>query len=182
MGVSQAILCGDGRDSRQLTKMDYWGRWHTLTNISTTLGAQWATITVPCANWEIRPAWQFESKIEAANTSHPMLFLSNTRDPVTPLGSARKMVKRFGGAVLFGQDADGHCTIAQPSTCVIKGVREYFQTGRLPKGEIACKPDVGPFDDLPVVTNSEDRVISEAIHELTTKLKMRSDLPLGVSF
>jgi TAP-like protein len=135
---------------------------------------------MPCANWDIEPGWTFDSEIAAENTSHPMLFLSNTRDPVTPLWSARSMAKKFGGAVVFGQDADGHCTISQPSTCVMKGVREYFQTGRLPEGEIACKPDIGPFDIYNAAINSEERVLSEATHELASRF--RYDLPLGVSF
>jgi TAP-like protein len=94
------------------------------------------------------------------------------------------MSTKFGGAVVFGQDADGHCTIAQPSTCVAKGIREYFQTGRPPTGEIACKPDVGPFDAGPIfeAMSSEERVLSQAIHELSQSLKFKVDMPLGVSF
>ena len=102
-----------------------------------------------CGLWKLRPKWKFDMKIQAQNTSHPILWLTNTRDPVTPIANARRMAKRFPGSVLFGQDADGHCTIAQPSRCVAKGIREYFQTGHLPKGEIACAPDRGIFDKTP---------------------------------
>jgi hypothetical protein len=166
---------------RNLTREDHWYRWKALTRLSWTLGPFFTTVTLPCSNYELRPVWEFDSEIAAA-TSHPMLFLSNTRDPVTPLRSARRMATKFPGAVVFGQDADGHCTISQPSTCVAKGIREYFQSGKLPKGDVSCKPDVGPFDELPnfAAMSKTDRVISEAVHAIASRLK--HDGPLGLSF
>jgi hypothetical protein len=133
---------------------------------------------MPCSNWGIRPAWDFTLNISAATTAHPIVFLSTTRDPVTPLRNAVKMSKRFGGSVVFGQDADGHCTISQPSECVAKGVRRYFQTGQLPVGGMACKPDVGPFDRLP----DEKGLYSElsmAIKRLSRGIHQGS-YPLGI--
>jgi hypothetical protein len=131
-----------------MTRADHLERWERLKAQSYAFAGYWSQITMPCSSWGIRPAWDFKLNISAASTSHPILWLSNTRDPVTPLKNAIKMSKRFGGSVVFGQDADGHCTVAQPSECVAKGVRRYFQEGQLPVGEIACKPDVGPFDPL----------------------------------
>jgi hypothetical protein len=61
--------------------------------------------------------WEFNRLIGAAEASHPILWLSNTRDLVTPLGNAVRMAGRFPGSVVFGQDADGHATLAQRSLC-----------------------------------------------------------------
>ncbi|KAB8217933.1 hypothetical protein BDV33DRAFT_232454 [Aspergillus novoparasiticus] len=48
-------------------------------------------------------------EISALNvpTSFPILFASNTIDPITPLESARKMSSRFAGSVLIMQEAVG---------------------------------------------------------------------------
>ncbi|KAH8163528.1 hypothetical protein CIB48_g4701 [Xylaria polymorpha] len=43
-------------------------------------------------------------------TSFPILFTSNTVDPITPLKSARKMSSRFPGSVLLLQEAVGSLT------------------------------------------------------------------------
>ncbi|QKX63676.1 uncharacterized protein TRUGW13939_10847 [Talaromyces rugulosus] len=40
-------------------------------------------------------------------TSFPILFASNTIDPITPLESARKMSSRFAGSIILLQDAIG---------------------------------------------------------------------------
>jgi hypothetical protein len=56
------------------------------------------------------------------------------------------MAKEFPGSVVFGQDVDGHSTLSAASRYVAKGMREYFQHGTLPRGDVGCKPDRGPFD------------------------------------
>jgi hypothetical protein len=109
---------------------------------------------MPCSHWSLRPVWKFNSSISAAKTSHPILFLSNSLDPVTPLRNAKKMSKQFPGSVVFGQDAEGHCTLAAPSVCIAKGIRDYFNTGELPKEGMACKPDRSIFDYWSIQENS----------------------------
>lgn len=44
-----------------------------------------------------------------ANTSQPLLFVSNTLDPVTPLDGAQKVSHRFPGSVVLQQDCEGVC-------------------------------------------------------------------------
>jgi hypothetical protein len=107
--------------------------------------------------------------------------MSNSRDPVTPLRNAEKMATKFPGSVVFGQDADGHATVCQPSRCIAKGVREYFSTGTLPRGGIACKPDRSVFH-----LDEEEVRLSQADKKLSSVLKALADLshprrfPLGI--
>jgi hypothetical protein len=147
MTKTNAILCTDGADIRSWVRSDHYQKWKSLLSQSVTFGGRWSEITMSCSNWGLRPPFQINTNISASNTSHPILWLSNTRDPVTPLRNARRMATKFPGSVVFGQDADGHCTLAQASRCVGKGVREYFQTGKLPEGDVGCEPDKGPFDN-----------------------------------
>lgn len=137
---------------------------------------------MPCSNWGLRPAWNFNQSISAQNTSYPILFLSNTRDPVTPLRNAEKMSTKFPGSVVFGQDADGHCTISAPSVCVAKAIRGYFHEGKLPQGGMACKPDGGIFDSW----EQREQGLEAADIHLSKKMREFSDLyqkrahPLGL--
>lgn len=102
----------------------------------------WMGLMMRCNGWDIsvpprNPAdpWAVaardgkEGQIETAN---PMLFLSNTYDPVTPLYAAVKMALKFKGAGLLEQQGNGHCTISTVSRCTAKVVREYVASGKVP--------------------------------------------------
>jgi TAP-like protein len=147
------------------------------------IGDLWTTINMPCSNWDLRAAWKCNKTISADSTSYPILWLSNTRDPVTPLRNAQKMSKKFPGSVVFGQDGDGHCTIASPSSCTIRGIRSYFQGTGLPEG-IVCKPDVGlfgqPIKGAQTTQYSEQELrISRELGKLAERTKP-SMFPLGI--
>lgn len=70
--------------------------------------------------------------ISQINTSFPILFLSNTLDPVTPLKAAVKMARRFNGAGLLEQKSAGHCTISSASRCTAKVLKAYINEGKVP--------------------------------------------------
>lgn len=90
----------------------------------------------------------FEGTPSADNTSFPILFASNTIDPVTPLRSAVKTQKLFGGSGLLVQDAVGHSTGSTVSLCTFKYITQYFTTGELPPEGLVCKADYFPFQNL----------------------------------
>lgn len=88
MEVSAAIHCTDAPDWTGTDEEYHRKKWLTLREQSSTLSNYWAEITMYCANWGIRPAWRFEGEDKqkvGGNTSHPVLLVSNTFDPVTPL-------------------------------------------------------------------------------------------------
>ena len=97
-----------------------------------------------CSGWDLsapnqtpRNPWKSVKPIDTAN---PVLFLSNTYDPVTPLRAAVKMALKFKGAGLLEQEAQGHCTISAVSRCTANVIREYLATGEVP-------PPPKGFDD-----------------------------------
>ncbi|KAF9475280.1 alpha/beta-hydrolase [Pholiota conissans] len=88
----------------------------------------WAGSLIACQGWPKFPKTNFRGPF-GGNTSHPILFIGNTADPVTPLWGARKMSKVFNGSAVLTQDSAGHCSLSAPSLCTAKHIRLYFATG-----------------------------------------------------
>jgi pimeloyl-ACP methyl ester carboxylesterase len=138
---SVAILSSDGKDVRSTTKEDYRTYMKQLERQSRWFGNHWSGIRMHCANWPIRPEWPLEGNATSsflckltwlirirtapieAQTSHPLLAIGNSLDPVTPLRkydasratllctltscSAHAMAQRFSGSVVLQQDSEG---------------------------------------------------------------------------
>ncbi|KAI1312025.1 Alpha/Beta hydrolase protein [Xylaria venustula] len=84
-------------------------------------------------------------------TSFPILFTSNTIDPLTPLKSARLMNSRFPGSVLLLQEGVGHTVVYQGgSDCYFGHVQAYLQ-GVVPPTNTTCAQQYVPFIDSPVI-------------------------------
>jgi pimeloyl-ACP methyl ester carboxylesterase len=146
-GVPQeAILCGDGVDQSALDQDTFENYWTLLRGISPSAGSFWSMLKMKCAAWPIKAMYRLgDDEKFGANTSHPILFISNTADPVTPLRSGRIMAKLFPGSALLVQDSAGHCSSSTPTPCTMKAIREYFQTGVLPHEGTVCIPPASPL-------------------------------------
>lgn len=99
----------------------------------------WMTIMLACNAWEIKavdPPMRWDDhpshKADPIKTSFPLLFISNTADPVTPLAAGVKMARKFVDAGLVEQHSEGHCSIAAVSKCTIGKIREYLREGKVP--------------------------------------------------
>ncbi|KAJ5531922.1 hypothetical protein N7494_008474 [Penicillium frequentans] len=138
------VLCADGKDIHGIAKGEYREYWKTLRNQSQAVGDEWATVRLPCAGWHVRPNWAFDGSF-VQNTSHPLLFIGNSYDPVTPIRNAVTMSSGFSDSVVLQQDSLGHCSTAAPSKCTANFVRLYFQTGELPPLGTICEVDERPF-------------------------------------
>lgn len=165
--LSAAVLCTDASATLlNWTAEDHFNKWHALRAQSLAFGDYWTEITMFCASWNVRPAWNFTNPdISAKKTAHPILWASNTRDPVTPLKNALTMKEKFGGSGVLIQEADGHCTLNAPSSCVARHVRNYFQDGTLPVDGLVCESDKGPFDggEAMLAMKEEDRELYDAL-------------------
>ncbi|PLB43294.1 alpha/beta-hydrolase [Aspergillus steynii IBT 23096] len=131
-----AITCTDSYRRNRLTTMEEFKTWVEY------------TISKSKYIGDIYPIY-LEDEISALNTptSFPILFASNTIDPITPLKSARKMSSRFAGSVLLMQEAVGHTVIDQgASECYFGHIQAYLE-GTVPSNNITCPRQYTPFID-----------------------------------
>lgn len=165
-----SIMCTDGDDNLlRETAASYLAGIKNYTTISKDFGEEWASILLPCTAFTTRAKWRFPGPF-GAKTAHPILFASQSLDPVCPLRNAVDAATKFPGSVVIEAKGAGHCTVAMPSVCVFKGIKKYFQTGELPEAPLTrCDVDVEPFgmEKSWVKTyNQDDRALLEAAKQL----------------
>ncbi|KAF2627749.1 hypothetical protein BU25DRAFT_410405 [Macroventuria anomochaeta] len=139
-----AILCADGVDQQDVSIDDFVEYWHLLQGMSSAAGDVWALLKMKCAAWKIRASYKFDGEL-GGNTSHPILFVSNTADPVTPLRSGRIMHSKFPNSGLLVNDQAGHCSFSVTNLCAYDRIKDYFQTGTLPAMNTLCIPPPSVF-------------------------------------
>lgn len=170
---TRAIACTDGDDQTSVTRSEFAEFVKNITALSPSIGSMWATIRLQCIHYTLRPIHRYPGPWKA-NTSHPLLFLGNSADPVTPLRNAIKHAKGFEGAVALEQKSPGHCTLAAHSRCTEGFVRGYFQNGEMPPPGTRCEVDEVPFgeggDEVEVVSSEiregreRSRTLAEALN------------------
>jgi hypothetical protein len=136
----------------------------TNTRTQSSFSDVWLTVMIGCEGWGIKavdPPMRWDDhpahKLKPIKTAHPLLFISNTADPVTPLKAGVRMAKMFVDAGLIEQQSEGHCSIAAVSKCTINKIRAYFTTDEVPSPPVTtgknwsdgkwtkCEADEWPF-------------------------------------
>ncbi|TAQ89580.1 hypothetical protein B7494_g2083 [Chlorociboria aeruginascens] len=142
-----AIMCGDKRYPLNDTFLDLQDRFERIASTSSFADA-WMTIMVGCEGWSIEqvdPPMRWDDhpthKQKPINTSFPVLFVSNTADPVTPLYAGVKMARKFVDAGLIEQQSEGHCSVSAVSKCSIGKIAAYFKEGKVPPAPILGKEE-----------------------------------------
>lgn len=105
------------------------------------------TVASRCVGWDVDhvdPPLMDWSRFpledrDPVNTSFPILIVSNTRDPITPIRSGLKQSRRFLNAGFIEQKSEGHCSFAMVSLCTTRKIQAYFSKGIV--------PDKPHFDD-----------------------------------
>lgn len=106
--ASTAILCSDAEYLTHVHESQFLNMWAELKRDSQMVGDYWASTTMSCAGWKTLTKWK-PPAVFTADTSHPLLFVSNSLDPVTPLLSAQRMSHKFPGSAVLQQDSEGVC-------------------------------------------------------------------------
>ncbi|KAJ6552931.1 TAP-like protein-domain-containing protein [Mycena capillaripes] len=114
---------------------------HVLRDVSPHFGAS-LSIGEPdggCEYWPARAPERFTGPWNAT-LAWPMLIVSNTMDPITPIASGLRVNKLMGNSsLLVIQDGPGHCSSSVPMPCMLKLVQAYF-AGTLPANGTVCPP------------------------------------------
>ncbi|KAI3137043.1 hypothetical protein CBS147325_7402 [Penicillium roqueforti] len=84
---------------------------------------------------------------KGVTTAHPLLILSTTWDPVTPLTSARSAKEAFQDSQIVEVKAYGHCSIAVDSSCAANIIRDFLYEGKLPHAYTECEVDSPYFKE-----------------------------------
>ncbi|KAJ7453101.1 Alpha/Beta hydrolase protein [Mycena latifolia] len=181
--ADMAISCGDAPPFPDISSEDAawtrrWLDWKEQLIASDALsGPIWFKKMIRCRHWgRIQPPperyagrWKLGEDLQAPK--HPILFVSNTYDPVSPIASGRRMVDIFGSdnARLLENDAYGHCSVSQPSACIGHAIRKYMISGTLPAEETVCQPEQrNPFLSTGrYEVESEDEAMVSALEQLS---------------
>jgi pimeloyl-ACP methyl ester carboxylesterase len=163
-----AIACSDGDDQSYMDREAFRAFAKELATASPTGGSLWSVIRMNCIHHGTPAIHRFTGPFKA-KTSHPLLFVGNTADPVTPGRYAQQMAEGFEGAVALMQDSGGHCSDSAFSYCTTGYIKQYFQTGELPPANTTCGVDILPFGPLHedmVVETAEARATRERWEEM----------------
>ncbi|TVY94225.1 putative hydrolase, partial [Lachnellula willkommii] len=127
------------------------------------IGEVWSKPLLECLGWSINGNDIFSGPFGGA-TATPILFVSNTYDPVTPiekqLDLIRAEIQKCPGS--HHRRNGGECTHRPPmirpanqipqhtastalNTCGFAKIRTYFQTNQLPGNDSFCALETGPF-------------------------------------
>jgi len=161
------IYCGDAMPKLNYTASDHLIKIHHFENQTTTFGETMGNGGLTCSGWKVQAKWKANFPKEDRSThgngpkgAAPILFVSTTGDPVTPLANAYAMTKLFPkhGAFVGVQEGEGHCTIASPSDCMAMQIGTYFAEGKIArtKSERFCARQLAPF--LGQVDKRDDQV------------------------
>ncbi|KAF4626028.1 hypothetical protein G7Y89_g12140 [Cudoniella acicularis] len=81
-----------------------------------------------------------------ASTKNPILFVSNTLDPITPISGGQLGTRLFNNSQLLTIDGTGHTSFGPLNKCAFAKVNAFFQNGTLPGKDNFCALEAGPFN------------------------------------
>jgi pimeloyl-ACP methyl ester carboxylesterase len=150
----KAISCGDGESQSNLTVPGFIDHVGRLKSDSPDFGVPWSRLRLQCKGWPFRPKYRFtgpwetpeaDPNIVEGKPAAPLMFISSTIDPVTPLANAHEASKSHPGSRVLVQNNVGHGSILVPGKCRDAFVKKYFASGELPPEDTLCEADCTPF-------------------------------------
>jgi pimeloyl-ACP methyl ester carboxylesterase len=134
---SRAAVCADARNPRDprrwirtAVRADRTQRW---------FGRAWTWESSLCARF-LRAAGHDAFRGPWGATSVPMLLVSTTHDPATPIAGARAAARLFDGSVLLSVADWGHAALGA-NTCAARWMASYLVDLEAPPPGTVCRAD-----------------------------------------
>ncbi|TDZ74174.1 Tripeptidyl aminopeptidase [Colletotrichum trifolii] len=140
------VLCSDQRNRLYGYRIDDFRPLIAQLQGQSVIGETWIKTTLGCAGWGIQSDDLFEGPY-GGDTEHPVLFVSNTFDPTTPIENAVANAPKFKNARRLTIEALGHGGSATSNQCAFATVQRYFQD-KLCGREHYCPLEAGPWGVL----------------------------------
>ncbi|KAF7314917.1 hypothetical protein MIND_00005600 [Mycena indigotica] len=182
--ASAPVVCGDAPPfpvNEDHSWTEEWMEWREqLIKPNPIGGAAALRGLVSCRHWgQVKPTpkryeGSWEMGVDLRKPKNPVVFLSNSFDPITPLNNAIRMVDLLGveNARLLHNNGYGHCSVNHPSLCVAKHIRKYMLDGTVFENGTLCEPEDGfifPKEDAQAALlryDAEDVALAKAMYEL----------------
>ncbi|KAK7682659.1 hypothetical protein QCA50_014042 [Cerrena zonata] len=122
-----------------------------------------------CQFWPVKPIERFVGPWNHT-LRNPILLVSNTADPVTPITSGHSVVDLLGNSSrLLVVDSPGHCSLSLESLCMVHHVQAYFANGTLPEENAVCNDALKPFPAIGKPLSSQE--LSDEDRALLSQLR-----------
>ncbi|TBU37821.1 TAP-like protein-domain-containing protein [Dichomitus squalens] len=124
-----------------------------------------------CQYWPVTPPERYLGPWNHT-LNNPILIVSNTHDPVTPLVNGQAVHSYLADSSgLLIQNSPGHTSQALQSTCTKQHLRAYFANGTLPTPGTVCEVEESPFP--PPSNSTASSIIGSAAIATSANSKMR---------
>ncbi|GJE95976.1 hypothetical protein PsYK624_121690 [Phanerochaete sordida] len=147
--VGAAVECGDIVGPFERTIEQAREDYAAVTKMSALFGpAYYYTSPGVCTGWHLRGKDVFNGSF-TTSTRTPLLVISNTLDPITPIMSGKNMSAGFARSVLLQQNSTGHTSLSGFSLCTARAIAAYVANATLPAPHTVCQPDRAIFEPAP---------------------------------
>ncbi|KAF2755694.1 alpha/beta-hydrolase [Pseudovirgaria hyperparasitica] len=143
------VICADSYDAPQPENLDWWGDlWHNMTTQNWIAGNSRFFDVLPCR--QFKNLWEAPAELYRGDLNHtlkhPVLLISETYDPATPLRNGRRLLAEMGrNARMVVHHGYGHSS-RDSSNCTDDIARTYLLHGRLPEEqETNCYANEKPY-------------------------------------
>ncbi|RKU44543.1 hypothetical protein DL546_000602 [Coniochaeta pulveracea] len=148
--LANLVICADSFDA-PFEPLAWWeDLWSNMTTQSWIAGNSRFQNVFPCRHfntyWKMNPKDVYRGDLNTT-LKNPLLLISETYDPATPLRNGRRLAEEMGeNARLIVHHGYGHSSQWDVSACTERIGRGYILEGQVPEERITeCWPDTKPF-------------------------------------